>query len=86
MNTCEHSLRWLIEKWFAPTSTMPVRLTRFSREQANHQRFVCVEGLRNGGSLEIFFFRHRDGSWRVFPPVIERPTLRTDRPHSVQAC
>jgi hypothetical protein len=34
-----------------------------------------VEALRPGGLLSIFFFRHDDGSWNVFPPQAERPAM-----------
>ena len=85
MSACENSLRWLIDKWLAPTSTMPVRITRFSRTRMNHGRYVRVEAMRDGEPFEIFFFRHNDGSWRVFPPAIERPTLRTVCPSPSQA-
>jgi hypothetical protein len=78
MSPYENSLRWLIDKWLAPTATMPIRVTRFSRTRQNRGRYVSVEALRNDGPFEIFFFRHGDGSWRVFPPAIERPSLRAD--------
>ncbi|CAH2912030.1 MAG: hypothetical protein CPSOU_2109 [uncultured Paraburkholderia sp.] len=36
---------------------------------------VCVEAQRETGVLKLFFFRHDDGFWHVFPPV-ERPAMR----------
>ncbi|MFP3553975.1 hypothetical protein SB861_25165 [Paraburkholderia sp. SIMBA_049] len=76
MNTAGMSLRLVVEKWFAPTPAMPARVARFSRMRSNQQRYVCVEASRPTGMLVIFFFRHVDGSWRVFPPVRDRPTMR----------
>ena len=78
MNSSEKSLRWLIDKWLAPTPAMPVRVTRFSRTRSNQRRHVCVEASRPAGSLAILFFRHDDGSWYVFPPATARPAMRAD--------
>lgn len=36
---------------------------------------MCVEISKPAGSFVIFFFRHDDGTWRVFPPEVERPTM-----------
>jgi hypothetical protein len=76
MNTGGMSLRLLVEKWLAPTPAMPARVARFSRMRANQRRYVCVEASRPTGMLMIFFFKHDDGSWRVFPPGVERPAMR----------
>ncbi|MBB5443762.1 MULTISPECIES: hypothetical protein [unclassified Paraburkholderia] len=75
MNTDQKSLRWLIDKWLAPTPAMPVRLKRYGRANSSQRRCVRVESLRTTGSLAIFFFRHDDGSWRVFPPASRRPVM-----------
>jgi hypothetical protein len=76
MNTGQRSLRLLVEKWLAPTPAMPARVTRFSRTSTTHGRFVRVEALHPTGLLAIFFFRHGDGSWCVFPPGNERPAMK----------
>lgn len=76
MNAGAMSLRLLVEKWLAPTPTMPARVARFSRMTADQRRYVCVESMRPTGTLVIFFFRHDDGAWRVFPPAAERPAMR----------
>ncbi|MGF6782088.1 hypothetical protein P3T21_007328 [Paraburkholderia sp. GAS334] len=75
MASAEKSVRLLIEKWLGPTPALPVRVTRFSRTRSNQRRYVRVEALRSAGSLEIFFFQHDDGTWRVFPPEGERPAM-----------
>jgi hypothetical protein len=75
MNTYQHSLRDLVEKWLSPTSTTPVRVTRFSRTRDGNRRYVCVEVARPACSVTIVFFRHDDGSWRVFPPRRENPAM-----------
>jgi hypothetical protein len=79
MNGSEKSLRRLIDKWLAPTPAIPVRVTRFTGMQSNQRRYVCVEAARPAGSLAIFFFRHDDGSWCVFPPATVRPAMRAER-------
>ncbi|MPV66837.1 MULTISPECIES: hypothetical protein [Burkholderiaceae] len=76
MNAAERSLRSLVEKWLAPTSSTPVRVTEFSRAPSNLTRYVRVEVLRPTGPVGMFFFRHCDGSWRVFPPETERLAMR----------
>lgn len=78
MNPGEKSLRTLIDKWLAPTPASPVRITRlrFSRTASNEARCVCVRAARTTGPLAIFFFRHDDGWWYVFPPAYERPAMR----------
>jgi len=69
----EQSLRFLVEKWLAPSPTMPVHVTAFSRTPWVRRRYVRVEtALPVGGSLALFFFRHDDGCWCVFPPTDDR--------------
>ncbi|SEB93509.1 hypothetical protein SAMN02787142_0589 [Burkholderia sp. WP9] len=72
----EKSLRVLIEKWLTPGLAAPIRVTRFGRTSANRRRCVRVEALRPEGPAALFFFRHDDGAWRVFPPEAERLTIR----------
>jgi hypothetical protein len=76
MNTSEKSLRQLIEKWLAPISETPIRVIRFSRAHAGRCRCVRVEALRLECPVSLFFFRHDDGTWHVFPPETRRLTIR----------
>ncbi|TCG03894.1 hypothetical protein BZM27_44885 [Paraburkholderia steynii] len=69
MKTAETSLRSAIEKWLAPTSATPIRVARFSRMGLSQRRYVHVETHRPEGSVSLFFFRHDDGKWQVFPPA-----------------
>jgi len=78
MNAAERSLRLLVEKWLAPTPATPVRVIQFSRARSNQRRYVRVEVLRPTGAVEMFFFRHGDGTWCVFPPETERLAMRAD--------
>lgn len=75
MDSTGKSLRSMIEKWLAPTSGTPIRLTRFSRTRSSRGQYVCVEISRPAGSLAVFFFRHEDGTWRVFPTEAKRPAM-----------
>ena len=76
MNDGGKSLRLVVEKWFAPTPAIPVRVTEFGRTSSNQRRYVRIEALRPAGLLVIFFFRHDDGSWNVFPPKTDMPAMR----------
>jgi hypothetical protein len=70
----ESSLRFLVEKWLAPPQSLPVHVTEFSRTRWDHRRYVCVEvdGSTGGAPRSLFFFRHDDGCWCVFPPTPDK--------------
>ncbi|KXU82205.1 hypothetical protein CI15_32085 [Paraburkholderia monticola] len=86
MNTRQTSLRRLVEKWLGPDSGVRARVTHFSHSRASRWRYVCVASQRASGELSIFFFRHDDGSWSVFPPQARCPTLDSARmPNSPSA-
>ncbi|HTJ93067.1 MAG TPA: hypothetical protein VL424_08155 [Pararobbsia sp.] len=71
MNATEKSLHWIVDKWLAPTPSMPARVTQV-RHNRSDPRFVRVEAQRPTGLLSIVFFRHDDGTWNVFPPASQR--------------
>jgi hypothetical protein len=75
MIAAEKSLHRVVDKWLAPTPSMPARVIRSCRTGMRRRRCVCVEALRPEGLLSFFFFRHDDGSWNVFPPNDERPAM-----------
>nr|WP_246291474.1 hypothetical protein [Paraburkholderia fynbosensis] len=66
MNTETRSLRMLVERWLAPSTATPLRVTRFGRT-ANGVRFVEVHRPSNALTI-AFFFHHENGDWCVFPP------------------
>jgi hypothetical protein len=68
----DHSLRFLVEKWLAPSPSAPVHVTEFSRMRVGGCRYVRVEAADGTGSRGLFFFRHDDGCWCVFPPTSDR--------------
>jgi hypothetical protein len=75
----KHSLRTQVEKWLAPGLSTPVHVTEFSRTVSGKGRYVCVETSSSFGSHALLFFRHDDGSWRVFPPATNGPKLTVGR-------
>lgn len=79
MNIAEKSLRYLVEKWLAPSPTMPIRVVQSGRMNLDKTRYVRVEASAPTGPHAIFFFRHRDGIWCVFPPAAARPAMTSDR-------
>jgi hypothetical protein len=74
MSPTEKTLHWAVAKWLAPTPAMPARVVRFCRAQT-HCRCVRVQVVGHGRLLSIFFFRHDDGSWNVYPPAQARPAM-----------
>lgn len=75
MNSADTSLRTLVDKWLAPSARVPARVVRFSRTQEQRLRYVCVEAVHPARTIAIFFFRHDDGTWCVFPPASARPAM-----------
>jgi hypothetical protein len=66
-NTNEQSPRCPVEKWLPPAPATPVHVTAFSRTRLDGRRYVCVEMSSPSGAHALFFFKHDDGSWCVFP-------------------
>ena len=71
-NAKNRSLRYQVEKWLAPASTSLVHVTEFGRTRRGRSRYVCVEASSSAGARVLFFFRHDDGTWHVFPPAVDR--------------
>lgn len=75
----EHSLRYQVDKWLGPTTTRPVHVTLFSRTRLDRRRYVCVASSHSINAHELFFFRHDDGCWRVFPALPCKPQMTVER-------
>lgn len=77
------SLRAVIEKWVGRTTTNPIRVIR--HRDARSRRYVHVLLSRSKTAHMIFFFRHDNGSWNVFPPESQRPAMThlKKAPHDV---
>ncbi|KDP87681.1 hypothetical protein CF70_035050 [Cupriavidus sp. SK-3] len=78
-STNEQSLRFQVEKWLAPGPTTSVHVIEFGRTHSGRRRYVCVETTQPAVLRALFFFRHDDGCWRVFPPAVDRPKMSADR-------
>ncbi|MFT0174224.1 hypothetical protein ACLKMY_35405 [Paraburkholderia mimosarum] len=78
-STGEHSLRFVVEKWLEFNRLKTVRVTMFGRTLSGGRRYVCVETLHDNEKLALFFFRHDDGCWRVFPPAPTLPAMAWER-------
>jgi hypothetical protein len=76
MKPGESSLRSLIEKWFSPTAAAPVHVSRCTFANSSQTKCVLARSSVSEASLAIFFFRHDDGIWRVFPPSPRKPELQ----------
>nr|WP_246356313.1 hypothetical protein [Paraburkholderia humisilvae] len=85
MSTSRKTLRSVVEKWFSLTKSRPSHVTRLSRAAGYGRHCVLVEAARHEGALSIFFFRHVDGSWNVFPPATERPSMMAARSSDANA-
>jgi hypothetical protein len=79
-STNGQSLRCQVEKWLAPTPATPVRVNAFSRTRLDGRRYVCVETSSPSGTHALFFFKHDDGSWCVFPQTANRRKLAAEHP------
>lgn len=79
MNTGEKSLRYLVEKWLAPAPHARIRVVQFGHIRKDRRRYVHIEASAPSGTRAIFFFRHDDGCWCVFPPRLEHPSLTGGR-------
>lgn len=61
------SLRAVAAKWLPLSGAAAAQVMRFGRTEGGRVPYVRI-GVRDG-RLSIVFFRHRDGSWNVFPPL-----------------
>ena len=76
MASAGKSLRLMVDHWLGPAPGDKVHVTEFRTRRSIDQRYVCVETLRAAGPVAMFFFRHRDGNWCIYPPARERPMFR----------
>jgi hypothetical protein len=67
-NTNGQSLRYQVEKWLGPAPAAHFHVTRFGRTGWTGRRYVRVETSSPAGARALFFFRHDDGNWSIFPP------------------
>ena len=75
MSVRERSLRAIVQSWLGAPCAGRIRVTRLSHTRRQLWRYVCVESVRESGTMALVFFRHDDGSWCVFPPAPRRPVM-----------
>ena len=75
MEATKGSLRLLVDKWLGPTVATPARIVRVGRMSPGRRPYICVESSQRTGILALYFFRHDDGMWCVFPPAVKRPAM-----------
>ena len=68
------SLRDQAEKWLGVGEGAPLHVLFTGRTRARH-RYVCIEAPRAASTRALFFFRHEDGAWRVFPDHAPYPSI-----------
>lgn len=83
MIASEQSLRVLVEKWLGAVGGARLLVRSIHRIRAGRLRCVCIEVERAAGppsnSFTLFFFRHNDGAWHVYPPEAVRPAMSVVR-------
>jgi hypothetical protein len=52
--------------------------SHFGRTHADRRRYVRVETLQGAASKSLFFFRHDDGHWCVYPPAPKQRNMRCE--------
>lgn len=76
MATAARSLRLMVEQWLSPDAAKKVRVTEFRHRRSTQECYVCVQTVRDGDRVTMLFFRHKDGTWRIYPRDPARPSMR----------
>jgi hypothetical protein len=86
MVASEQSLRVLVEKWLGAVSGGHLNVRSIHRIRAGRRRCIYIEVERASSafssafsSFTLFFFRHDDGAWHIYPPEAVRPAMSLDR-------
>jgi hypothetical protein len=73
------SLRAQVEKLVGPTRDRAARVGLLDRSRSGGTCCVRIRIDRPTGTFSLFFFRHADGTWHVFPPGQRRPEMGIGR-------
>ncbi|WP_429448814.1 hypothetical protein [Paraburkholderia sp. 40] len=73
------SLRSQVEKLVGPTGFRGARVRLLNRSRSGGTCRVCIQIDLPTGAFLLFFFRHADGTWHVFPPGQRRPEMGIGR-------
>lgn len=71
----EISLRVQVERLVAETRDERMRVRFVTRWREGARRRLCMEIGWTGRLSLVFFFRHADRSWFLFPPEHRRPGM-----------
>jgi hypothetical protein len=72
------SLRAIADKWLALRPDTPLQVKRMAQGRGRPRRcvYICVSRtMREAGERGMFFFRHNDGNWYIFPPRDDQPSM-----------
>lgn len=83
MNGTRQSLRAVADKWLALRPDTLLEVTRCAHgrkagrahEAASKRRCVYIRAIGAASELGLFFFRHEDGAWYIFPPSDASPIV-----------
>jgi hypothetical protein len=73
------SLRSQVEKLVGPTGGRGARVRLLDRSRSGGTWRVCIQIDLSSRAFSLFFFRHADGTWHVFPPGQRRPEMGIGR-------
>ncbi|QBR01289.1 hypothetical protein [Paraburkholderia pallida] len=84
MDGTRQSLRAIADKWLALRPDTLVEVTRYAHGRqgehangrGNKRRCVYIRALGMASEVGLFFFRHDDGAWYIFPPSDVSPVVR----------
>jgi hypothetical protein len=75
MTCAKKTLRSMIDQWLPAEFVAQIHITRYRSRHPERECYVRVEAINRTGPVELYFFRHRDGSWRIYPPTQGRPAM-----------
>ncbi|MGF6979537.1 hypothetical protein QFZ94_008052 [Paraburkholderia sp. JPY465] len=69
------SLHAMADKWLGLQPEKQVRAKRLAHGRRWRGSCVYVSAAGAMGEVGMFFFRHDDGAWYIFPPGESRPSI-----------
>ncbi|HKT99561.1 MAG TPA: hypothetical protein VJS30_23995 [Paraburkholderia sp.] len=84
MDGTRQSLRAVADKWLAlrPDTLVEVKRCAHGRKnghaygRGSKRRCVYIRAIGAASEVGLFFFRHDDGAWYIFPPSDVSPVVR----------
>ncbi|TFE37584.1 hypothetical protein E2553_39870 [Paraburkholderia dipogonis] len=75
MECAGRPLRAMVQHWLAPNAASGFKVSHFGR--ACGDRYVCIVAHNGRWPLAMYFYRHRDRAWYIFPQGPARPAMRS---------